>query len=164
MLIEQVVGNLLTQDISEPIDWLDLTWSECAQRAVRRPTRGGVMVRVLLPLGQSLRHGDILIRGKSGQSSTIVVNLIPCPVLVITPRDLQVWAQVAYELGSLHVPVQLDGEKLVTLCDGPIEGLLERLEVPFLMQTLRFEPSLTSQGQITVSDAFALNRRSTNGQ
>lgn len=164
MLIEQTLGNVLTRAAAEPIDWLDLSWSDCLQRAVRRQTRGGVMVRVLLPLGESLKHGDILIHGIPGESETIAVNVLPCPVLVATPRTPRQWAELCYELGNLHAPVQIDSDRLITLCDGPVEAALHRLEIPVSMQTLRFEPFVSTTGQVAISDAFALNRRAATGQ
>ena len=90
MLIESPQGNILTDPAGEPIDWLDLSWQECRQRALRKRTRGGRDVRLLLRLGVMLRHGDILRRGQD----LIVVEPSHLARLVfddgLTQRDLAV--------------------------------------------------------------------------
>ncbi len=105
MLCERVLGNLdLEPEPSAAIDWLDLSWFDCAQRALRRQSRAGTSIRILLDIGQQLRHGDILHRDASG---IIAVNLIPADVLVARPRSLREMGQLAVEVGNLHQPVQI---------------------------------------------------------
>lgn len=155
MLIESPVGNLADEPSATAVDWIDLTWSECRQRAWRKESRGGMLVRALLRLGVNLRHGDVLHRG----DMTIAVNVMPTEVVIAQPKDSAILAAACYELGNLHVPVQLEGDLLITLADGPVEGALEQLGIPYEVQIRRFEPTMVSVGQITLADQFALNRR-----
>ena len=54
MLCDQVLGNLDTEACDpQSIDWLDLTWRDCTRRALKKQTRSGIEVRILLPIGQT---------------------------------------------------------------------------------------------------------------
>src|SRR5258706_2733967 len=103
MLCERVLGNLdLEPEPSAAIDWLDLSWFDCAQRALRRQSRRGMSIRVLLSIGQHLRHRDILVRNAP---AVMAVNLVPADVLVARPRSLCEMGQLAVEFGNLHLPL-----------------------------------------------------------
>lgn len=155
MLVEGPIGNVHTDSPAGPIDWIDLTWSQCHQRALRKHTRGGRPVRLLLGLGVSLRHGDILDRGEP----VVAVNLLPEDVIVATPATASACGELCYELGSLHAPVQLDGHDVLTICDGPVEGLLQRLGIAYQIASRRFEPTLLPTGQVVISEMLSVNRR-----
>src|SRR5262245_48201256 len=95
MLIETPIGNIFADDstlVWEKIDWLDLTWQECLRRAIDKPTRGGVQVRILLRLGTTLRHGDVLYCNSESAGAPIAVHILPCPVVVVRPRNPIEWA------------------------------------------------------------------------
>src|SRR6185369_17891196 len=100
ILCECILGNLdLEPALDADVDWLDLSWFDCAQRALRRQSRGGTSIRILLGVGQSLHHRDILFRNAP---AVIAVNLIPADVLVACPRTLCEMGQLAVEFGNLH--------------------------------------------------------------
>jgi urease accessory protein len=153
MLIESPIRNLRdSAGSSKPsaIDPLDLHWSDLTRRAFRRPTRGGRPIRVLLALGKSLRHYDLLIE-QSPESPAVVVNVLPDDMLVARPASPQQWAGIAYHLGDLHVPVQVVGEEIVTPRDGPSEAAFDRVGVPFIVELRRFEPQLRSLVEIVMN-------------
>jgi len=158
MLCERVLGNLDLEPAPDSrVDWLDLTWFDCAQRALSRRTRGGSSIRILLGIGQHLRHGDVLVRDPSG--NTIAVNLLPADVLVARPRTMQEMGQLALEFGNLHQPVQITADELIVLFDGPTAGILNRRGIPHLRQQRRFLPepaSITSLPRS--SSSFTLSR------
>ncbi len=142
MLCERILGNLdLEPAPSAAIDWLDLSWFDCAQRALRRQSRAGTSIRILLGIGQHLRHGDILARDASG---IIAVNLIPADVLVARPRSLREMGQLAVEFGNLHQPVQITADELIVLYDGPTEGIFNRRGQPHRRERRRFIPEPAS--------------------
>jgi urease accessory protein len=146
MLIERIIGNL--DDLTNAAlafpnpDWLDLTWRDCARRTVRRQTRGGHDARILLPVGSRLRHHDVL--QAPGQSTAIVVNLLPADVLVIAPRSLAEMGCLALEFGNLHLPVEVREAELIVLADGPSEALLTRTKTPHRREARRFAPDISS--------------------
>jgi urease accessory protein UreE len=160
MLCERILGNLdLEPAPNDGIDWLDLSWFECAQRAFARKSRGGTSIRILLSVGQHLRHGDILVRDAS--SITVAVNLIPTDVLVARPRSLCEMGQLAVEFGNLHQPVQITADELIVLFDGPTEGVLNRNSVPHLREKRRFVPEPASIASLPRSaSSFVLSRLS----
>src|SRR5947208_2796322 len=105
MLCERVLGNLDLEPAPDAnIDWLDLSWFDCAQRALKRQSRGGTSLRILLSVGERLRHGDILVQDASA-GITVAINLTPADVLVARPRSLCEMGQLAVEFGNLHQPV-----------------------------------------------------------
>jgi urease accessory protein len=91
-------------------------------------------------------------------SAPIAVHILPCPVVVARPRNPIEWAKLAYELGNLHVPIELLPDRLVTICDGPVEAALHRVGVPFETEMRRFEPLRGSGMEITLADGFTINR------
>jgi urease accessory protein UreE len=100
-------------------------------------TRGGRPVRILLPLGAGLRHGDVLA---DDGACLVVVHVEPADVLVVRPRTPAELARVALEIGNLHAPVAVDGDELLVIPDGPIEAVLGELGVPHERQARRFIP------------------------
>ena len=162
MLVEAPLGNILDADSCDvsvrAIDWLDLSWAQCASRAMRRQSRSGLEVRFLLGLGISLRHGDLLWQSDDG-SSAVVVNVLPSEVLVATATTLEEAASIGFELGNLHAPMQFAAERIITLYDGPIQAVLDRLVVSYERQTRRFEPQFKGDGQFTLADNFELSRK-----
>src|SRR5690242_18222372 len=120
MLCDHILGNIdadggwRTVDTPATIDWLDLTWQQCARRSLRATTRAGVEVKVLLPIGQYPRHGDVLVR-----SPLIVANLLPAQVLITRPLLPREMGRLALELGNLHAPVAIAGNVLLAIPDGP---------------------------------------------
>src|SRR4051794_33184135 len=105
MFCDAILGNLDTAEVNlSEVDWLDLSWRECSRRALRKLTRSGVEVKLLLPIGQTPRHRDIL---HHDSVLLIAVNLIPTQVLVVQPQDIPKMGQLALELGNQHAPVQI---------------------------------------------------------
>jgi urease accessory protein UreE len=129
------------------IDWLDLTWRDCARRSFRKRTRGGREVRVLLPPGTRVRHRDVLIEPHPtpagvADAPVVAVNLRLAELRVAAPASPADLARLALELGNLHVPVQVrdDTGELLLLPDGPTDALLARLGIPTRIESHRFTP------------------------
>jgi urease accessory protein UreE len=142
MLCEQVLGNLEEEStLRGEIDFVDLTWFDCVQRALSRTTRGGTRIRVLLGIGQHLRHNDILVRTRHG---VIAVNQLRSDVLVALPRSIEEMGELAVEFGNLHHPVQIYGAQLIALNDGPTRAVLSRHQVPHTLESRHFTPAAPS--------------------
>jgi len=127
MLFDQALGNVFDDPdrySGREHDRVPMQWRDCSRRAVRAMSERGLRVDVLLPLGRSLRHGDVL---SDDGTAIVVVDVVPCEVLVADFADAASLASAALELGNLHVPAEAPGGlQLVTLPDGPVRGMLER--------------------------------------
>jgi urease accessory protein UreE len=151
--IVEVLGNVNENDPS--LDLLDIAWPELACRALSRQTRGGRMVRIILPPEQSLEHGAVL--AQEGRSR-LVVNLIPCRALVIrgTADEL---SKAAYAIGNLHIPAQIGGEEILLPADKSVEAALSQLGLPFQLQTRRIRPMTQSLPRVGLNGDFAVAKR-----
>lgn len=152
MLCDRVVGRW-SGDPAEAslqagrLDWLDVAWDECHRRALVKTSRRGVAVRLLLRLGTTLRHHDVVA---DAPDRLLVVNVLPIEALVVRPRSVREAAVVAVEWGNLHVPVQVADDAVVTLSDGPAEAALAKHGIPSTVERRRFEPMAVSGMSWTV--------------
>jgi urease accessory protein len=142
MLVESAIGNL--DGMAEPpgadgIDWLDLTWLDCRTRFARRRTRGGGELRILLRIATTLRHGDVLGQWPDGR--WVAVNVLPTEVCIVRPASALELATVAFEMGNLHVPIELSADRLAVPSSAAVEVALERLGVDCDVDARRFEPT-----------------------
>ena len=137
--------RILSSSEVEPSDTVDIPWHECAARALRKTTRAGREVRILLPLGRSARDGDILAAGTTtpgeGKPTAMLrVHVPACEVWVTGPVDTDLLTTVALELGNLHVPVEVSQGRLIVISDGPTREVLDRYQVPFHAELRVFAP------------------------
>jgi urease accessory protein len=142
MLVDRILGNVKKNagDFSVPSrdrDELEIDWWELDRRALRKTTRGGTPVRILLPLGESLSDGDVLF--DDGQT-LIVLCVAPAEVLVVRPRDAAEMGIVALELGNLHAPAEIVGDEIRVAPDGPVEAALHEMGVSYERQMCTFSP------------------------
>jgi urease accessory protein len=169
MLCDRVLGNVDSDAAGHYTgrarDLLELSWRECARRAVRGRTTSGVRVGVLLPPGTYLRHGDVIT--DDGDAGLVVISVLPCEVWVAEFADTSSLAAAALELGNLHVPVEVvtDGSllpALVTPPDGPTRGVLDRLAATWRTEVRRFHPlrATVAAGSLRVAETFKVVRRS----
>lgn len=146
MLCDQILGNLHDGTFAGvPTDWLDLTWHDCHRRVLRKTTRNGTSVRLLVPLGRILNDGDVV---HQDLHITLAVRRLPATVLIATPAHASALAELCVELGNLHVPVQVDQDQIITLPDGPVEAVLRRLGIPWRIDKQQFCPLKSSVAQM----------------
>lgn len=139
MLFERVLGHetdLPSGSGEGDVWWID--WADCHRRAARGVTEAGEEVAVLLPLGTSLRDGDVLRDDEAAGRLTVRVRRVP--VWRITPATVQEMGVIAAELGNLHAPVQFVGDALLTLPDGPTLSVLRRRRVTWTEEIFPFQP------------------------
>jgi urease accessory protein UreE len=135
---------------------LPLQWWELNARAIRGRSESGEAVRVLLPLGVSLREGDVL---HEDERRRLVVRVVPCKVYVLKLADPGAAAIVGAELGNLHLPLEVQGQELLTPCDGPAAGVFLRLGVQPQVQSRKFQPIRSlALAMPTVSPALRVRR------
>jgi len=144
-------GPLPTQEQ----DVLELSWFECPRRAMRKRSRLGRDVALLMPPGTVLRHGDILL---DDTQSRLAIEVLPCEVLIVKPRTAAELGQLAFEFGNLHVPAELGHDEIRVLPDGPVAEVIERLGVPSEIRNCRFQP-IFAAGGVTLSLNLQVVRR-----
>lgn len=139
MIVERVLGNIYDTGESphRMLDPFYLDWQDCHRRAVRGRSESGRDIGVLLSVGQSLRHGDILFED---ERTRIVCMVRPAQVLVIEPPGAQAMGLLAAELGNLHAPVEIRQNQIITIEDGPVLEILRRCGAPYRQESRIFQP------------------------
>jgi urease accessory protein len=104
---------------------------------------GGEEAGVVLPWGESLRHGDLI-----ASSSGLVVRIVAAhePVMLVRashPREL---ARVAYHLGNRHVAVEVLESMLKIAPDHVLRAMCEGLGAQVELATQPFEPEAGAYG------------------
>lgn len=159
MLCDSIVGHLrdLASHDSRTRISLSFTWQECRRRAVRKVLPDNEVVRLVLSPGVILRQGDLIYQDAS---KLIWVDVQPVSLLVATIADPVVMAAVSYQLGNLHVPLQISGQSIITLPDGPIEAVFRHFCVRVEEDIRAFDPLPLPNGvSFQLSPAFAIDRQ-----
>jgi urease accessory protein len=123
MLIQAKLGNIESFTVGDRvIDPVELEWHETGKRILRKFTRAGKeVVLKFLREGPALAQGDVLY--EDGEC-LIVVDILPCAVIVIRPASLFEVASVCYEIGNKHLPLFFEKEELLTPYEAPLFRLL----------------------------------------
>jgi urease accessory protein UreE len=135
MLCDRVLGNVADDPPVGAIA-LSLTWRECRSRAVRKVLPDGRTVRILLPPGAVLRHGDVL---QDEPGDLIYVDLLPIDVLIAQVEGVDL-LRVTYALGNLHFPIQIEAGTIATPVDGPAMAVFSDLGIATTTARRRFHP------------------------
>ena len=93
------------------------------------------------------------------QRSCIALNVLPAEMLVGSPADAGAMARLGYEIGNLHVPMEIDGGKIIAPSDGPIEAAFERAGVAFAVETRRFQPTCRSLIEVAIAPQMQIMTR-----
>lgn len=142
MQILQKKGNLDSTPAGKSrIDWLELEWYEAGKKILRKHTVSGKEIAwKSLNETTPLTEGDILYRD---EKIVIAVSIIPCEVLVISPKNFFEMASVCYEIGNKHLPLFYEKDELLVPYEKPLfrllsaQGYTVRQEKRKLLQQLR---------------------------
>lgn len=132
MLVEKVVGSLNDSAFKDKqIDYVDFEWHEVFKRLHRKVSREGREMALRFDDGillRGLRQDDVLA---VEMETVVAVNLLPCPVLVITVQDHHKIARVCYEIGNKHAPLFYgeDHDAFITPYDKTVETLMQKLHI-----------------------------------
>lgn len=123
MLVQQKIGNIATTDIGgRTVDLVAMEWFETQKRIMHKRSRAGVEVAIkFLGGGQNLTQGDMLFMD---DHTIIAVDILPCEVIVIRPKNMFEMASVCYEIGNKHLPLFYDNEDVLVVFDAPLFRLL----------------------------------------
>ncbi len=88
-------------------------------------------------LEHPLAHGDIVWENDYGY---YVIQQIPEPVIVITSHEITQTAALAWSIGNLHQPLQINGHELIAADDPGIRQLCQHQQVAFETAHRVFQP------------------------
>jgi urease accessory protein len=156
-VLENIAGTPAVDRAERNIDLVDLEWHECSG-LLKKQTRNGEPVRVLLPHGQRVRHGDVIYKDAT---CTVVIHVLPCEVIVATPANDRQAVTLALELGNLHHPTQVGNGELIFIEAEQVTRVLQVMKIPCKKEIRRFEPTIvTSVPAANVAGNFRLFRQS----
>ncbi len=138
------------------VDPVEIHWHELGRRAFQATTRAGRRVRVLLPRGARVRHGDILV---TGTDWVIAVNVPETDVLIVRPHSMTQAALLALELGNLHIPTQIALDELRVPPDGPARQAFDERGARYEGATRRFAPEPVRGAAVRLAAAFQMSGR-----
>lgn len=128
----EVIVHSLPPDVSaaelagKKNDKLTLPWEERRWMRGRFTTEQGRKIGIALPTGMQVEAGQILWIDSDWYLTMEAANE---PLLAIFVADHKEAIRVAFEVGNLHFPLALAGEKLIVPCDSAMTQLLGRLGV-----------------------------------
>jgi urease accessory protein len=153
MWVEKVLGNV-GDAIPTDADILDITWEQCG-RLLKTRSRSDELVHVLLSPGQRIGHGDVL-----GENPLLIVNLLPCQLVIARPESPEQFARLAFELGNLHHPAQISESQILFPPHPQANKVLEALKVPHSIESRRFVPTrLIVTANVGISKDLQVVRR-----
>jgi urease accessory protein UreE len=135
-VLRNAAGETPAQWERRDVDFVDLAWDECLH-VLKKRSRNGKEVRVLLPPDQRLQHGDVLYED---DACALLVNVLACDVVVARPESPRDAAALALELGNLHVPTQITDDEILFLEDESALEALAKSRVRWQREQRRFEP------------------------
>lgn len=123
MIIKQIVGNTASTPLgNRAIDYLYLEWFETTKRIIRKETSFGQEVAIKLwQEGLRLQEEDILWLD---DQKAIVVSILPCDAIVITPLNLLQMGAICYEIGNKHLPLFIQDDQVLVPYEAPLFNLL----------------------------------------
>lgn len=138
MWCEAIVRNAAEDEdfAGRTVDYVDIQWDQ-QRSTLKAQSRGGEEVRVLLPRGQALQHGDVIFED---QTRAVVVNVLPCEVIVVRSGEPRRMAELALELGNLHWPTEVTETELIFLEGEEPTAAAHKLGLEITFEIRRFNP------------------------
>ena len=127
--------------MSLPAHWqkdvVILDWEARRKSRQRMTTERGREIAIALPTGTVIENGDILF---AGDSFYIVAEAKEENLMVISPKSINESAHIAFELGNRHLPVSIQGNKILTPYSLDAESAIKGLGVTYERTKGIFEP------------------------
>ena len=160
LLASDVKGNIWTDGLEQDsveLDFLELEWFDTEKRVIRGFTVLGREIGFKNLGEESLFDGDILFET---EELRIVVRILPCPCLVVRPKNALDMARICLEIGNKHIPVFINAaHEIIAAYENPLWETLERagfspakeLRVIERTHTLRIHQYAVAQNKITLA-------------
>lgn len=126
MLVKEVVGREQEIDLQGvEVDTLHLEWYELNKKIQRKVTTAGRDVAMKFTSeGVMLSDGDLLYYNAE-EGIAIVVRVMETPAILLSPKSMLEMATVCYEIGNKHMPLFIDGDKILLPYEAPMFKWLE---------------------------------------
>ena len=123
MIIKEKLGNINDIVINyEVIDHVLLDWYETNKRILHKHSQHGKEITIrFLKENQNLTEGDIIYQD---DESIVVIDIMPCEVIIIRPGNMHEMASVCYEIGNKHLPLFFQDDELLVPFEEPLFRLL----------------------------------------
>jgi len=155
MWCERVIRNVPDGNFAgKDVDFIDICWDEC-RSVLKKRSRAGEEVRVLLDRKERLRHGDMLFED---ERRAMVINVLPCEVIVVRSESAEALANLAFDLGNLHWPTQIAESELIFIEEEKAMQAVERSGLTWSRQSRRFDPLPVGVTPLRVSDNVQILR------
>lgn len=122
---------------------LQLSYDARQKSRFRSVLPDGREVVVVLPRGQTLRDGDVLL---SDEGVVVGVLALPEPVSVVKCSDALLLSRAAYHLGNRHMPLQILPNELRYPHDHVLDDMLRQLGLHPTFEQLPFEAESGAYG------------------
>jgi len=146
-------GRGLAQALLKRAPFVALDWKARCKSRFDATDSSGRRVEVSLPHGTVARGGDVLV---AEDGTLIVVTAAAQPVMVVRPRsehgsphDL---LRAAYHLGSRHVPLELQSDRLLLEPDPELAEMLRQMHLLVSEEQAPFEPEAGASAHGTSHD------------
>ena len=146
-------GQGLSRSMIKRAATVELDWDVRQKSRFSATDSQGRPLAVILPRGQAVRGGDVLV---AEDGSLISVQACPQKVLYITacaqhgsPFDLM---RAAYHLGNRHVPIELQPDHLKIEPDHVLADMLRAMHMTVIEADLPFEPEGGAYGGHVTGD------------
>ena len=136
MIIKEIMGNTTHYSLSgKRPDYLYLEWFETTKRILRKETAFKREVAVkLIQEGTRLQEGDILWED---EQTAVVVSILPCESIVVSPVNLLQMGTICYEIGNKHLPLFIQDDQVLVPYEAPLFRLLDAAGYQPQKQTLQ---------------------------
>ena len=123
MIIKEKLGNIKDVEVDDKsIDHVLLEWHETGKRILHKHSVSGKEITIrFLKENQRLTEGDIIYKD---DEMLIVIDILPCEVIIIHPDNMHEMASVCYEIGNKHLPLFLQEDELLVPFEAPLFRLL----------------------------------------
>ena len=124
MLVKEKLGNLNGfNKEGRAIDMVQLEWHETMKRILHKQTIAGREVSMkFLKQNQQLAQDDIIYMD---DQLLIIIDIIPCEVIIISPSTMYEMACLCYEIGNKHLPLFYQQETLMIPYEAPVFNMLK---------------------------------------
>jgi urease accessory protein len=123
MLIQEKLGNLDSFETSgRSIDLLQLEWFETSKRILHKRTGEGREVTLkFLQENPGLTQSDVVF---ASEELLIVIDILPCDVIVVSPQSMYQAASLCYEIGNKHLPLFYMEDEILVPYEAPLFRML----------------------------------------
>ncbi len=138
MKIEKILGKK-PESTNKEVDIVAIEWYNSCKKIQRLTSKNGRDIGIALneeTAHHGLRENDFLWEE---DDFILVVEVLPCEVLVISGEDSKLIPKICYEIGNRHAPFFYHDNHcdFITPFDKPMQVMLEKIGAKVTTETLK---------------------------